>query len=47
MLGVPGGTLAEDALADITILAPDAEVTISAAALRIEIEEHAVRRLEA
>ena len=34
ILGVPGGSLAEGALADITILAPDLPVTISAAALR-------------
>ena len=31
---VPGGSLAEGAVADITILAPDAPVTIRAAALR-------------
>jgi dihydroorotase len=31
---LPGGTLAEGAAADVTILAPDAPVTISAAALR-------------
>ena len=34
ILGVPGGTLAEGAPADITILAPDQPVTIRAAALR-------------
>ena len=34
LLGVPGGTLAEGAPADVTILAPDAPVTIRAAALR-------------
>ena len=31
ILGVPGGSLAEGAPADITVLAPDLEVTISAA----------------
>jgi dihydroorotase len=31
---VPGGSLAEGAVADVTILAPDAAVTIRAAALR-------------
>ena len=44
---LPGGSLAEGAAADITILAPDAPVTIRAAALQVEIEEHAVRRLAA
>ena len=34
ILGVPGGTLAEGAPADITVLAPDAAVTVQAAALR-------------
>jgi dihydroorotase len=34
VLGVPGGSLAEGAPADVTILAPDREVTIKAAALR-------------
>src|SRR5437016_5801154 len=34
ILGVPGGSLAEGAPADITILAPDLPVTISAAAMR-------------
>ena len=34
VLGVPGGTLAEGAPADITILAPDVPVTIDAAALK-------------
>src|SRR5580765_3513641 len=34
VLGVPGGTLAEGGPADITILAPDATVTIRASALR-------------
>src|SRR5688572_17935821 len=33
---LPGGTLADGAAADVTILAPDAPVTISAAALRSE-----------
>jgi dihydroorotase len=31
---LPGGTLADGAAADVTILAPDAPVTIRAAALR-------------
>jgi dihydroorotase len=31
---VPGGSLADGAVADITILAPDAPVTIRASALR-------------
>jgi dihydroorotase len=34
ILGVPGGTLAEGAQADITILAPDLKVRIDAAQLR-------------
>jgi dihydroorotase len=34
VLGIPGGTLAEGAAADLTILAPDASVTIRAAALQ-------------
>ncbi len=34
LLGVPGGTLAEGGPADLTILAPDATVTVHAAALR-------------
>jgi dihydroorotase len=34
VLGIPGGTLAEGGPADITILAPDATVTIRASALR-------------
>ncbi|HEX5069149.1 MAG TPA: dihydroorotase [Vicinamibacterales bacterium] len=34
VLGLPGGTLAEGAPADISILAPDASVTVRAAALR-------------
>jgi dihydroorotase len=34
ILGVPGGTLADGAPADVTILDPDRQVTITAAALR-------------
>jgi dihydroorotase len=34
MLNVPGGTLSEGGPADVTILAPDLDVTVSAAALR-------------
>jgi dihydroorotase len=34
VLGVPGGTLTEGAAADLTVLAPDATVTIDAAAFR-------------
>ena len=34
ILGVPGGSLAEGAPADITILAPDLPVTVSAVAMR-------------
>ncbi len=34
LLRVPGGSLAEGAPADITLLAPDLEVTVSAAAMR-------------
>lgn len=34
LLGVPGGTLAEGGPADLTVLAPDATVSIRAAALR-------------
>ena len=44
---LPGGSLAEGGPADITILAPDAPVTIRAAGAAVEIEEHAVRRLAA
>ena len=47
ILRVPGGSLAEGAPADITILAPDLAVTVSVGAHAIEIEEHAVRRLDA
>jgi dihydroorotase len=34
LLNVPGGTLAEGAAADVTVLAPELEVTIAAASLR-------------
>ena len=34
VLGIPGGSLAEGRPADVTILAPDAPVTVRAAALR-------------
>ena len=34
VMGVPGGTLAEGAPADVTILAPDMKVTVQAASLR-------------
>ena len=34
ILGVPGGSLADGAPADVTILAPDLEVTVSAARMR-------------
>ena len=34
VLGLPGGTLSEGGPADITILAPDAAVTVNASALR-------------
>jgi len=34
ILGVPGGSLAEGAPADISILAPDLRVTVSAASMR-------------
>jgi dihydroorotase len=34
VLGLPGGTIAEGAPADLSILAPDATVTVRAAALR-------------
>jgi dihydroorotase len=34
LLGIPGGTLAEGGVADITLLAPDAAVTIQAAAMK-------------
>ena len=34
ILGVPGGTLAEGAAADVTVLAPDTVVTVNAAALK-------------
>ena len=47
ILRVPGGSLAEGAPADISILAPDLPVTVSAARDAVEVEEHAVRRLDA
>ena len=47
ILSVPGGSLAEGAPADISILAPDLAVTVSAARDALEVEEHAVRRLDA
>ena len=34
LIGVPGGTLAEGSVADVTIIAPDTEVTVHAADLR-------------
>jgi dihydroorotase len=34
ILGVPGGSLSEGAPADVTILAPDLRVTVSASAMR-------------
>ena len=34
LFGVPGGTLAEGAPADMTMMAPDAQVSVNAAALR-------------
>jgi dihydroorotase len=34
LLGVPGGTLADGGPADITVLAPDASVTVQASAMR-------------
>jgi dihydroorotase len=34
VLGVPGGTLTEGAAADLTVLAPDATLTVDAAAFR-------------
>ena len=34
VLGIPGGTLADGAVADLTILAPDRPVTVSVAAMR-------------
>jgi dihydroorotase len=34
LLNVPGGTLAEGAVADVTVLAPELEVAIAAASLR-------------
>jgi dihydroorotase len=34
VLGIPGGSLAEGRPADVTILAPDAAVTVRASALR-------------
>ena len=46
ILRVPGGTLAEGALADITILAPDLQVTIDRARAAQQVEEHAVSRLD-
>ena len=47
ILRVPGGSLSDGAPADITILAPDLQVTVDAKSMRLEIEEHAVRRLAA
>ena len=42
IINVSGGSLAEGQLADITILAPDMAVTVVAAKMRVQIEEHAV-----
>ena len=42
---MPGGSLAEGAPADITILAPDLQVTIDGGVDALAIQEHAVRRL--
>ena len=38
----PGGSLAEGQVADITVLAPDATVTVVRVAVAVEVEEHAV-----
>ena len=45
ILQVPGGSLAEGGPADITILAPDLGDDLGARDA-IEVEEHAVRRLD-
>ena len=42
ILRVPGGSLAAGASADITVLAPDLQVTIDRAALQEQVEEHAL-----
>ena len=47
ILRVPGGSLAEGAPADITILAPDLPVTVDGGVDAVAVEEHAVRRLDA
>ena len=47
ILRVPGGSLAEGSPADITILAPDLQVTVSAERMRSQVEEFAVHRLVA
>ena len=47
VLPVPGGTLAEGAPADITVLAPDAPRDDQRRGAQVEVEEHAVRRLDA
>ena len=39
---LPGGSLSEGAPADITVIAPDARVTVSARGAQVEVEEHAV-----
>ena len=45
ILGVPAARSPPGVPADITILAPDLRVTIDAREARLEVEEHAVRRL--
>ena len=45
ILHVPGGTLSPGSPADITILAPDLQVTIDKHQARQQVEEHAVSRL--
>ena len=47
ILGVAGGALTPGAVADVSILAPDLGVTIDAGAARLQVQEHAVRRLDA
>ncbi len=47
ILGVPGGTLAEGAPADVTMLAPDQQVVDQRGGAAVAVEEHPLRRVAA
>ena len=44
MFGLPGGTLAEGAPADVTVIDPEAAWTCDARTLPVALAQHAVRR---